>query len=42
MPPATTSDLAAIPFYQRAIDLDPNFALAYARLATVYGNIGQS
>ncbi|MGC2321064.1 MAG: protein kinase, partial [Terriglobales bacterium] len=36
------SDLAAIPFYQRAVDLDPNFALAYARLATSYGNIGQS
>ena len=36
------SDLAAIPFYQRAIDLDPNFALAYARLGTCYGNVGQS
>ena len=36
------SDLAAIPFYQRAIDLDANFALAYARLGTCYGNIGQS
>jgi serine/threonine protein kinase/tetratricopeptide (TPR) repeat protein len=34
--------LAAIPFYQRAIELDPNFALAYARLGTMYGNIGQS
>ena len=33
--------LAAIPFYQRAIELDPNFALAYARLGTMYGNIGQ-
>jgi serine/threonine protein kinase/tetratricopeptide (TPR) repeat protein len=32
---------AAIPLYQRAIDLDPNFALAYARLGTMYGNIGQ-
>jgi eukaryotic-like serine/threonine-protein kinase len=35
-------DLAAIPFYQRAIELDPNFALAYARLSTVYNNLGQS
>jgi len=34
--------LAAIPFYQRAIELDPNFAMAYARLGTTYGNIGQS
>ena len=33
--------LAAIPFYQRAIELDPNFAMAYARLGTTYGNIGQ-
>jgi eukaryotic-like serine/threonine-protein kinase len=33
---------AAIPLYQRAIELDPNFALAYARLGTMYGNIGQS
>jgi len=32
----------AIPLYQRAIELDPNFALAYARLGTMYGNIGQS
>ena len=30
----------SIPFFQRAIELDPNFALAYARLGTVYGNIG--
>ena len=36
------SDFAAIPFFQRAIELDPNFALAYARLGTCYGNIGQS
>jgi tetratricopeptide (TPR) repeat protein len=35
-------ELAAIPFYQRAIALDPNFALAYARLGTVYSNMGQS
>jgi len=36
------SELAAIPFYQRAVELDPNFAMAYARLGTSYGNIGQS
>ncbi len=34
--------LAAIPFYKRAIELDPNFALAYARLGTIYSNLGQS
>jgi tetratricopeptide (TPR) repeat protein len=35
-------DTAAIPFYQRAIELDPNFAMAYARLGTCYNNTGQS
>jgi len=29
--------LAAVPFYQRAIELDPNFALAYARLGVDQG-----
>jgi serine/threonine protein kinase/Flp pilus assembly protein TadD len=32
----------AIPLFQRAISLDPNFAMAYARLGTNYGNLGQS
>ncbi len=31
----------AIPFYRRAIDLDPNFALAYARTAVMYFNLQQ-
>jgi len=31
----------AIPFYKHAIELDPNFAIAYARLATVYNNTKQ-
>ena len=34
-------DAAAIPFYQRAISLDPNFAMAYARLGTAYNNVGE-
>ena len=34
-------DAAAVPFLRRAIDLDPNFAMAYARLAVSYGNLGQ-
>src|ERR1039457_4345811 len=29
---AHEGDLAAMPFYKRALDLDPNFAMAYARL----------
>jgi serine/threonine protein kinase/Flp pilus assembly protein TadD len=35
-------ELAAVPYYQRAIELDPNFAMAYARLGTVYNNMGQT
>ncbi|HSF14451.1 MAG TPA: serine/threonine-protein kinase [Vicinamibacteria bacterium] len=31
----------AIPFYERAVELDPNFAMAYARLGVVYDNIGE-
>ena len=30
----------AIPFYKRALELDPNFAVAYASLGVVYGNLG--
>jgi len=32
----------AIPFYRRALELDPNFALAYASLGVTYGNLGQA
>jgi eukaryotic-like serine/threonine-protein kinase len=35
-------DNAAIPFYKRAIDLDPNFALAYTGLAVAYGNLRET
>ena len=34
-------DAESIPFYKMAIDLDPNFAIAYARLGTVYDNLEQ-
>jgi tetratricopeptide (TPR) repeat protein len=30
----------AIPLFKRAVELDPNFAAAYARLAVLYGNLG--
>jgi eukaryotic-like serine/threonine-protein kinase len=33
-----SGDEEAIPFYKQATELDPNFALAYARLGTIYGN----
>jgi tetratricopeptide (TPR) repeat protein len=32
--------LAAIPFYQRAVELDPNFAMAYYGLSLAYANTG--
>ena len=38
----TTGDFDSVPFFRRAIDLDPEFALAYARLGTVYANLGQA
>jgi len=33
---------AAVPLFQRAISLDPNFAMAYARLGTAYSNLGET
>jgi hypothetical protein len=35
-------DAAAAPLYQRAIRLDPNFAMAYASLGTSYYNLGET
>lgn len=32
----------SIPYYKRAIELDPNFALAHARIAVIYGNFFES
>lgn len=32
---------AAVPFFQRAVSLDPNFAIAYARLGMAYRNRGE-
>ncbi len=34
------SDPEATVFYKQAVDLDPNFAMAYARLGVVEGNLG--
>jgi serine/threonine protein kinase/Flp pilus assembly protein TadD len=34
--------LEAIPQFQHAIELDPNFARAYTGLASIYANIGES
>jgi tetratricopeptide (TPR) repeat protein len=35
-------DKAAIPLFDRAIQLDPGFAIAYAFLGTSYSNLGES
>jgi DNA-binding winged helix-turn-helix (wHTH) protein/Flp pilus assembly protein TadD/predicted Ser/Thr protein kinase len=32
----------ALPFFQRAVSLDPNFAMAYAWLGTTYSNLGEN
>jgi eukaryotic-like serine/threonine-protein kinase len=32
----------AIPYFKRAIELDPKFALAYSNLGVVYSNLGES
>jgi len=33
--------MSSLPFYRRAIELDPNFAWVYARMGTVYANAGE-
>jgi len=38
----TGDELGALPNYQRAVEIDPNFAMAYARLGAIYSNLGQS
>ena len=37
----TKGDAESIPFLKRAIELDPNLALAYLYLGNAYGNLGQ-
>ena len=37
----TSGDFDSVPFFKHAIELDPEFALAYARLGTVYANLSQ-
>ena len=38
---AKGNEFSAIPFYKHAIELDPNFAIAYARMGQAYANTGQ-
>ena len=35
-------DAAALPYYQRAIELDPNFAMAYRAVGVDYSGLGQA
>jgi serine/threonine protein kinase/tetratricopeptide (TPR) repeat protein len=37
----TAGDAAAVPFYKQAIELDPNFALAYTWLGLAFNNMGE-
>jgi tetratricopeptide (TPR) repeat protein/predicted Ser/Thr protein kinase len=37
-----SAEIESIPFFQRAIELDPHFASAWTMLSTVYGNLGES
>jgi eukaryotic-like serine/threonine-protein kinase len=38
----TKGDSEAIPFMKRAIELDPNFAMAYVGIAVEYSNLGRA
>jgi DNA-binding winged helix-turn-helix (wHTH) protein/predicted Zn-dependent protease len=38
----SSGSAASLPFFQRAIDIDPSFASAYAALGRMYGDIGES
>ena len=35
------SEAESIPLFQHAVEIDPNFALAHARLAAIYNNLGE-
>ncbi len=39
---AEAGDTEALPSFKRAIELDPNFALAHADVGLVYGNLGET
>jgi eukaryotic-like serine/threonine-protein kinase len=38
----STGDTAALPFFQRAIQLDPQFAMAYASMGRAYADLGEA
>jgi eukaryotic-like serine/threonine-protein kinase len=38
----STGFAAAVPLFHRAVEIDPNFAMAYAGLGQMYGDIGET
>lgn len=38
----SSGDAAALPFFQRAVAIDPNFAMAHAFMGRVYGDLGEA
>ncbi|HYL83443.1 MAG TPA: winged helix-turn-helix domain-containing protein [Candidatus Angelobacter sp.] len=38
----SSGSAASVPFFQRALEIDPNFASAYAALGRMYGDIAES
>jgi len=38
----SSGSAASVPFFKRAIEIDPNFASAYVALGRMYGDIGES
>jgi tetratricopeptide (TPR) repeat protein len=39
---AAGAEIESIPFFERAITLDPQFALAYTTLSSIYGGLGET
>jgi serine/threonine protein kinase/tetratricopeptide (TPR) repeat protein len=38
---AREGDLPSLPFFKHAAELDPNFAMAFARVGAIYANLGE-
>jgi eukaryotic-like serine/threonine-protein kinase len=38
---STTGSAAGVPLYQRAVEIDPQFAMAYVTLGRVYADVGE-
>jgi hypothetical protein len=39
---AAGSEIEAIPFFKRAVELDPGFASAHSALSSIYGSLGET